>query len=169
MAVSRNNRRDYGTGLACIARRFWFCSQFARKVIMAGVGRETARRLGLEQRFAHAPQALLRLSRSVLTNRQAQARTEQKFGSGWLDWKLLWGPSYVVINGKANKKRNLKLNKTTRWRGKSNCIFALTSLYALKKFHTCFTLISKLSKKIKLQSINQSSFIHTITSLKNAF
>ena len=34
--------------------------------------------------------------------------------------------------------------------------FALTNLYALKKFHTCFTLISKLSKKIKLQSVNKS-------------
>ena len=27
MAVSRNNRRDYGTGLACVAWRFWFCAQ----------------------------------------------------------------------------------------------------------------------------------------------
>ena len=147
---------------------------FARKVIMAGEGRETARRLGREQRFAHAAHALLRLRRSVLTKPTSAGQDCAKIRLGMTWLKTPSGASYVIINGKTNNKRNLKLNKTSRWRGKSNCMTEVLQRKPIRLdkishlFHTYLKSLKENQTSIH-QSINQSSFIHAITSLKNAF
>ena len=61
MAVSRNNRRDYETGLACVAWRFWFCAQSSN----GGRGQRNLEEIGTGATIC------------ARCDRQVQARTAQ--------------------------------------------------------------------------------------------